>query len=265
MSSLPVKADRLREFGVAIGQRLNMYKEVLPPRANAKRLLRSVLMAMQQNPDLVECTPDSIFASVMRAAMLGLEVGGTYGGAWLVPFRNKSNKKEAQLIPDYRGLEKLARQSGEVASIRAVCVYNGEAFAVVGGTNPSIEHTIDPTVSRTDDDIVAVYAVAHFTAVGAPPQFEVLSREQIAKVRNSSRGKNALMWTQWWGEGAKKTAVRRLCKHLPQSPQMMAAMAIEDAAESDKPAVIPVADDWSLPPELPPPDDAAPDTEETPE
>lgn len=262
-----VKADpeQLKRVESALQERLAMYAAVLPLQLSPQRLVRSALVACQQNPDLLECTKESMLVSIMRSAMLGLDLTGA-NEAYLVPFRNgKTGEMEAQLIPDYRGLEKLARQGG-VVSIEATCVYDGERFEVRKGTvERGILHEPKVDLDRADEKIVAVYAVAYYTN-GAPPQFEVMSHEEVERIRQRSRAKNAPAWSFSWGEMAKKTVVRRMCKHLPQSPQMANAMRLEEMAEKGTASIaLPGVDDWrearqELPPPAPPATPDVPDT-----
>lgn len=41
------------------------------------------------------------------------------------------------------------------------------------------------------------------------------------------------MWVSHFGEGCRKTIVRRLCKYLPKSIELKAALAVEDAGEAE--------------------------------
>ena len=88
----------------------------LPSDEHRQRFLRIVLKAVGDNPDLAQCTPDSIASAAVEAAMYGLEPSGAVGGAHLVPFNENVGTKDkprwekhAKLITDYRGDIELAR------------------------------------------------------------------------------------------------------------------------------------------------------------
>jgi hypothetical protein len=49
---------------------------------------------------------------------------------------------------------------------------------------------------------------------------EVMSLEEIEKVRKVSRAANNGPWVSWWGEMARKTVMRRLSKRLPMSTDL---------------------------------------------
>lgn len=186
---------------------------VLPKHVTADRLMKIALSTTSKDAKLLACAPKSLFRCVVEAASLGLEPGGVLGEAYLVPF-----KGDATLVIGYRGLIKLARQSGEIKSIRARVVYKGEEFQVNLGLHEDIVHKpIIGGVERTDADIVAVYAIAEF--VDGDPQFEVMDKDQIDKIRARSASANSGPWVTDYAEMARKTVIRRLAKVLPLSAE----------------------------------------------
>ena len=107
-----IKASE-KQFAVALGRTID-----------PERFVRVALTTVRTNPSLAGCNPQSLLAALMLSAQLGLEPGGPLGHAYLVPFKN-----EVTFIPGYRGLITLARRSGEVASIRAHAVFDGDEFS----------------------------------------------------------------------------------------------------------------------------------------
>ena len=254
MAKAKTSADKLALLRTGLSEEVIDYASVLPPDIPPDKLVRSVVLAAQSNPLLLSCTKASLFEAAMRAAMLGLEVGP--GGCWIVPYRNgDTGQYVAQIISDYRGEIKLALQHPDLASIQATNVYEGEDCRIKSGTVNSIEHEQRIDIERTDEKITATYAVAYFNNA-APPQFVLLSREQVEKTRQSSRGKDAMMWAKWWGEGARKTAIRRLCKTLPKSTKLQWAHLAESLAEQGVQGNVPGLDDWKPTVTAEEPDDA---------
>jgi recombination protein RecT len=185
----------------------------------AEKMLRVAMLAATKQPKLYDCTPVSVVNAVVAAASLGLELGGVLGEAYLVPFGNACT-----LVPGYRGLVKLATQGGQVLSVEARLVYKDDTFHCMYGTDPKIIH--EPKLSgshRTDADIVATYMVAHLAS--GQTVFEVMTRDEVEKVRQVSRGKDSGPWRDWYPEQVKKTVVKRGVKLLPLSPE--AALAVE--------------------------------------
>jgi recombination protein RecT len=220
-----------------------LFDAVLPKHMNVDRFMRSVLVAVTRQPKILDCSLESIYKCCHEAATLGLEVSGILGSAYLVPF-----KRECTLIPGYRGLIGLARQSGEVETIDAFAVYEQDECRVQLGTEPSIHHV--PKLDGSDrGKLKAVYAVAKIFNGGR--QFVYMPRVDVEKIRDSSNGYKASKqfkfptpWDDHFEAMALKTAIRRLIKVLPISVEKLArAQELDDAHDEGKapaPAVIDV-------------------------
>ncbi len=213
-------AELLEKNKAAIGMSL--------PRAmNADRFARLLLTACNTNPDLLGCDRTSFLAAGVGAAQLGLEPNDARGLAYLVPYNDRKRGKVVQLILGYRGMIDLARRSGMVSSINAFAVFEGDVFDYRLGLDPTITHI--PSDDHDDDPafLTHVYAVAK---VQGDPQFVVMTRKQVDKARASSaagsRGYGP--WNDHYVEMAKKTALRRLCKLLPQTVEMAMADTIDE-------------------------------------
>lgn len=204
-------------------------QDVLPRHMSAEKMIRIVSSAASRNPLLLECTPLSFVSAVITAAQLGLEPVGPLQEAYLVPYKNgKTGQYEAQFMVGYRGLIKLARNSGEIASIEAHVVYENDHFKYQYGTNPFIEHV--PAQGERGKRI-AVYAVAFYKDASIRPQFEVLAPEDIEHIRKKSRASDSGPWATDTDEMWRKTAVKRLCKYLPLSVELATAISLDNQAE----------------------------------
>lgn len=197
---------------------------VLPKHLAPDRLLKVALSATARTPALLACTPHSLLLCVMQASELGLEVGGLLGDAYFVPF-----KDTAQLIIGYRGMIKLARQSGQIQSIEAHVVRKNDTFEIEFGLVPKLIHK--PNMTAEPGDPVAVYAIAKFK--DGALQCEVLSIHEVNLIRARSAAADSGPWVTDYAEMAKKTVVRRLCKFLPLSPELAKAMEHEEAIEQN--------------------------------
>lgn len=51
------------------------------------------------------------------------------------------------------------------------------------------------------------------------------------KVIEKNKGKDSQVWAEHYDEMAKKTVVRRLCKHLPSSPELQKAVTLDEKAD----------------------------------
>lgn len=192
---------------------------ILPKHLDPERMVRVALVATVHQPKLLECSGQSILLAVMQASQLGLEIGGALGHAYLVPF-----KGVAQFIPGYRGLIELARRSKAVWGMEARAVFDGDKFDWAYGLYPKLEHK---PLSKTRD-LTHVYAVARMDQGN---EFDVMDREDIEAIRSRSRAKDNGPWITDYNEMAKKTVVRRICKMLPLSVQLAAAVEADNRSE----------------------------------
>jgi recombination protein RecT len=199
------------------------------------QMIRLARTMFHTNTDLLNCTPLSILGGVIQAAQLGLELDGFTGAAYLVPFKNKhnGNQLEAQFIPGYRGLMRLARRSGEVTNIVARVVRMNDLFTIELGNREVIRHI--PSEEPFDDDpetsLKAVYAFGCIKGAD-DPQFDYLWKWQVDKIRQAAPGKNSPAWVNHYEEMAKKSCLRRLCKYLPISVAAQRAVTLDEMAES---------------------------------
>ncbi len=180
----------------------------VPKHLNADRMARIAATEVRKNKALLNTEPTSFLGSVMQAAQLGLEPGSALGQAYLVPYGN-----QCQLIIGYKGMIDLARRSGQVLSLNAYAVREGDDFSFQLGLKPDIHHVPSLEADRINKPITYVYAVA--TLKGGGYQFEVMSRAEVEAVKAKAKSKN--IWNNYFEEMAKKTVIRRLFKYLPVS------------------------------------------------
>ena len=198
----------------------------LPAHMDAGRMARTFVTMLQFSPKLLDCAPRTLAASLIEAAQLGLECDGVTGHAYLVPYG-----KTCVLIPGYKGLMKLARQSGQISDIRAVLVWSNEEFAYDDGAEQSLTHIPLPPSER-GSELRGCYAVAQYK--DGTRHIEWMWLDEIDAIRYASKAATAGPWVAHYGEMAKKTVVRRLGKYLELSPQLSRATSIEDVAESGR-------------------------------
>src|SRR5690606_19283017 len=107
----------------------------LPKHMTPERMARIVTTEIRKNQGLVKCDRNSFLGAVIQCAQLGLEPGNSLGHAYILPYG-----KQAQLIVGYRGMIDLARRSGQIVSISARTVHEGDEFAYRYGLEESLTH-----------------------------------------------------------------------------------------------------------------------------
>lgn len=200
---------------------------VLPKHMTAERVIKIAVSAISRNPLLMQCSVESVMKNVIIASELGLELNGALGHAYLVPFKNKNQRYEAQLIAGYKGLVELARRSGFVVGVEARAVYENDAFEYEYGLEPKLKHK--PITSGEAGALKYVYAIARYKS--GYSDFVVCALPEIARHRARSKAKDNGPWVTDYEAMALKTAVRVLMKLSPQSPEMAQAIEVEEREE----------------------------------
>lgn len=207
----------------------------LPQHISPARFARNLANALMREPKLFNCDPRVVYREVSKLAALGLLLDPQLGEAYLIVDRNN----DVQARVGYRGLIKLARQSGEIANIFAHDICRNDEVEISLGTDKRLRHT--PNALGDRGDVAAYYAVVEFSS-GAK-DFEVMSLAEIHKIRDRSDAWRAFSsgkikstpWSADEGEMSKKTVLRRLCKRIPMSPEhadlLADLLAREDESE----------------------------------
>jgi phage RecT family recombinase len=203
-------------------------KDALPADIPVERFKRVLVTAVSTNPELLYADRRSLFNAAMRCAVDGLLPDGRQ--AALVTFRTDVKVRDpnsgidhirkidaATYMPMLAGLRERMRKSGEVASAIAEAVFEKDHFRYRLGDDAMIEHEPPPLgVSR--GAVIGAYAIIRLK--NGEVIRDVLDRSMIEAARNVSRAKNSPMWTNFYWEGAKKTALRRAAKQAPFSSEL---------------------------------------------
>jgi len=225
----------------ALNKALSGIGQVLPAHITKERMAKLAFGMMRTNAKLAQAArrnPASFVNAVMQASKIGLEPGVD---AHLVPYENKKQGTvEVQMIPDYRGLLKLARNSGEVSSVSVQIVYEHDAFDLSLGLDEKLVHK--PRLDGPRGDPILVYGVARFK--DGSHHVEWMSRADVEKIRDGSSGYKTAQrynradtpWIENWDEMWRKTLVRRIAKYLPRSIEIQNAEKLIDAADKGAPA-----------------------------
>lgn len=186
----------------------------LPPQITPEKFQRVAITACNKNPDLLDCTRQSLYGALMLAAQDGLLPDGRE--AAIVKYMNKG-VPTATYMPMVGGLLKKIRNSGDLKSIVAEVIYHNDRFERwIDEKGEHMRH--EPMTFGERGEIIGAYALAMTKDDGV--YIEVMTKDEVEKVRSVSRAKDSGPWTQWWDQMAKKTVIRRLSKRLPMSTDL---------------------------------------------
>jgi recombination protein RecT len=203
----------------------------LPKHLQAERMIRIALTSLKMNPALSECTPQSLLASVMIAAQLGLEPG-VLGQCYLIPYKDKASRTTiCTLVPGWLGLVDLVNRSGK-AAVWSGAVYQGDEFDYELGSSPYLRHR-----PQGEDDpalITDVYAVGR-TKSSDWPLIEVWKAEKVWKHRDHYNKVGAAHYSYKYPEQyARKVPLMQLLKYIPRSIELTVAQSFETGVESGR-------------------------------
>ena len=206
------------------------FNEIAAKGGNLVTFKREAMFALQTingSSYLQKCSPESIFNAIVNVASIGLTLSPAERLAYLVP-RKLSRGDAAPLCCldiSYRGLVKIAIDSGGVAAVVAEIVRAGDDFEWFDKfTKP--RHKFDPFATDGErGDVRGAYCMAILSS--GIVQVEALSAQEINRIREKSKAENG-PWFDWPGEMMKKTVVRRASKMWPHSERLQTAMTILD-------------------------------------
>lgn len=205
---------------------------VLDKRVPVERLMQTIMISCERLPLLLQCDRQSLFNSAMSAAVLGLEVDGVTGQAYLIPFAGK-----AQLVIGYKGFNTLAARSG--FTITGAVVREGDEFDYELGSAAFVRHK--PQLNGKDRRLVGAWACA--TSNTLPAVVSVLGVDELLAVKAKSPG--AKRKDSPWNDPSigypamcEKTAKRRLARSMPLNVMQLAARMDEAVDEQGLPARI---------------------------
>lgn len=277
LQNAPTKARSMKELqalppkkrvAAFLQDNKGMIQRALPKHVNPERMLQVAQTAVTQTPALLECDTGTLFGALIKCTQLGLEPNNALGQVYMIPFNNRrANRKDVQVVIGYKGMIDLARRSGNVESLQAMAVREGDEFSYEYGANEHLKHI--PGSSR--GHITHFYAYAKL--VGGGFQFEVLPKESMDEImRATQSGGKYGPWADHYEQMGRKTMVRRLFNYLPVSIEMAQAQALDATGETKAQqldnvltdveyTVVPDSDDMTVPsdePEAPAAEDDEP-------
>ena len=94
---------------------------------NGDQFVSSVIAAVQQNPQLKECSNPSILSAALQGHALKLSPSPQLGQYYMVPFKDKRRgTTEAQFQLGYKGYVQLAIRSGYYKKLNVLAIKEGE-------------------------------------------------------------------------------------------------------------------------------------------
>lgn len=208
---------------------------VMPREMNEQRLYQMFVSAINREPKLAECTVESVLSCFMRCTSLGLEPSNVngLGMAYILPYGNKNyrtGQKEATLIIGYKGMLTLARRSGDLQSIHAQAVYEGDEFEYWEDEHGQhFKFRANRNAEHDPSKLTDVYVNAQLTNGGFV--FEHMTRAEVDAImrRSPSASAKSTPWKTDYEAMALKTVIRRSFRYLPVSTEAQHAVTADES------------------------------------
>ena len=228
-------AEKPRDFPAMLTAWLPEIKRALPKHLNADRMSRIALTAFRRTPKLAECDPRSVFAAVIQASQLGLEPD-TLGRSYLIPYAQRkktpqgwTSVMECQFVPGWKGLVDLMNRSGQ-GTVYTGVIFKDQEYTFTDGSKREL--LIHNETSLVDpNDITHAFAVGHIKG-GMFPVIELWRMAKVIKHRDRYNKVGDKHYSFGNMEMyARKVVLLQVLKYMPCSPELAAAMALNDDAE----------------------------------
>lgn len=224
------KANPAGDFKGILAANWHKIAAVMPKHMSEDRMFQLAMSAYNSTPQLAECSTVSVLSCIMKCAALGMEPSAVdgLGRAYILPFRNgKTRRMEATFILGYKGLIDLARRSGQLRSIHAQAVYEGDTFDYwEDETGQHFKFRPDRQADHSPDRLTDVYMTATLKDGGFV--FEHMSKAEVDAIRKRSKSANSGPWVTDYEAMALKTVIRRAARYLPMSTEAQQAAAADE-------------------------------------
>lgn len=235
------QSDQLLKWLMA---RRSYFAAALPRHIDEHQFIQAALTAMHKTPQLQKCEPASLMLALMSCAKFGLDPDGVHSA--IVPYG-----KTATFVPMYMGYIELMYRSGMVESVVFDFVRDGDAWTFDQGKRPPEDffHRPDLLSSEVREPLLA-YAFAWMKS-GGRSQVIFLNRAEAEEIRDTrskayqlaernrrdyakdfqnspSKGKFNSTWHTDFDAMWLKSAVRRLVKRVPTSPEIRDLLKLDD-------------------------------------
>jgi recombination protein RecT len=210
--------------------RLPKMLEALPK--DAIQRFKQAALAVVMNPNVADCTPESVASAVYACARLNLIPDPVLKQAYIIPF-----KKKATVVLGYPGLIDLARRACPGLEVNTGVVYDNDDYTLTGGKNPDLLIRKYHWQKGEEPGEVAFSFGTFKSPEASDYTLVVVPRYKLDAIA-AAKGGNGSPWLTNFPEMAEKTAIRRMSRLWTLSPErredarrFREALAIDEADE----------------------------------
>ncbi|MHB9945236.1 recombinase RecT [Clostridium botulinum] len=220
----------------ALEKMLPEIKKAVGKTMTPERFSRIALSLFNGNPQFWQADTTSFLSALMQSAQCGLEPNTVLGEAYVIPYKNnKQGITEVNFQVGYKGILKMAFNTGEYEAIYAHEVRKGDEFEYEYGLHKTLVHK---PADIPSDEVTHYYAVYKLKNGGF--DFVVWSKERVEHhAREFSKNytykgnvNKSSVWFKNFDSMAKKTVLLDVLKYAPKSVEMAKALDLDYKAEA---------------------------------
>lgn len=204
------------------------FRMALPSHIAPDKFQRVVMTAVQQDPDLLIADRRTLLMACTKCAQDGLLPDKREAAFVIFNTKIKENGqdkwvKAVQYIPMLAGLQKRARNTGQIAGFSVQVVYANDEFIRKPDDFDAPVYHRPPQLGKPRGEALGAYAIAKLK--DGTIIHEVMDADEISKVMAASRSRDRSgnptgPWKDWKEEMWRKTVFRRLSKWLPTDAEV---------------------------------------------
>lgn len=200
---------------------------------DGQRFMTSIISATNANPELQECSNNSILSAALLGESLKLSPSPQLGCYYMVPFNNKkTGMKEAQFILGYKGMIQLAIRSGQYKKMNVMAIKEGELVRYDPLEEEIEVNLIEDEYEREQAKTVGYYA--SFTYLNGFKKAIYWSRQKMeAHAERYSAGYKAKKGYTYWEKDFDGMAMKTMLRQLLSKWGIM-SIEMQTAYEADQ-------------------------------
>jgi recombination protein RecT len=184
---------------------------------DGQRFISAIISATTANPELQECTNQSILSGALLGESLKLSPSPQLGQYYLVPYNEAGKGKVAQFQLGYKGYIQLALRSGQYKKLNVLAIKEGELVRF-DPLNEEIEvKLIEDEFERERAETVGYYAMFEYMNGFKKAMYWTKAKMEAHALKYSPgyasdkrNGKKYTFWSKDFDGMAYKTMLRQL-------------------------------------------------------
>lgn len=187
------------------------------------------VQAFQKSTYLQGCESATISHAFLQIPVIGLSLNPATQYAALVPRKPRRDMKQAHCFLDimYRGMLKLATDSGSIIWAKGMLVYAQDQFESLGVDRMPV-HKFNPFAKKGQrGELIGGYSVAKLH--NGDYMVDTMTAEDFAKIQNLSQESSNSPWKKWPEEMCLKTLIKHGQKSWPKTERLARGIEILNA------------------------------------